>query len=64
MVNNEEFVIKVSDDISKFEHLINSYMCEMIEELKKANCTGMGGQRMLCEEIETEGEYFLNLLQF
>ena len=47
MVNNEEFVIKVSDDISKFEHLINSYMCEMIEELKKGNCTGMVGQRMV-----------------
>ena len=52
-VSNEEFVIKVSYGKDQFQDLINSYVCEMIDD-------GWTTNSVLCDDIETEVEYFLN----
>ena len=51
-VCDEEFVIKVNYDKDQFEYLIQEYVCEILEELKKKNCIGIAGPyTALCERI-------------
>ena len=61
-VNNEEFVIKVSYCKDQFEHLIQEFFKEMIEELKKSELSRhcWAAYHVLCEEIETPDKYFLH----
>ena len=64
-VNDEMFEIKVSYGKDQFEHLIQEFVQEMIEELKKSklfkHC--WAAHRILCEEVETPDEYFLHAVK-
>ena len=64
-VNDEMFEIKVSYCKDQFEHLIQEFVQEMIEELKKSklfkHCWAV--HCILCEEIETPDEYFLHAVK-
>ena len=55
-VDDESFVIKISYSKGNFEHLIQEFVCEMIDELKKSelykHC--WANHCVLCEEVEID----------
>ena len=61
-VNHEMFEIKVSYCKDQFEHLIQEFVQEMIEKLKKSKLTKYcwAVHCILCEEIEMPDQYFLH----
>ena len=52
-VCDEEFVIKVDYDKDQFEHLIQEYVCKILEELKNSELHryNWAVHRALCENI-------------
>ena len=61
-VNDEMFEIKVSYCKDQFEHLIQEFVQEMIEKLKKSKLSKYcwAVHCILCEAIETPDKYFLH----
>ena len=64
-IDDEVFVIKVSSCKDQFEHLIQEFVQEIIEELKKSELSRhcWANHCVLCEEIETPDEYFLHAVK-
>ena len=64
-VNDEVFEIKFSYCKDQFNQLIQEFVQEIIEELKKSklfkHCWAV--HCILCEEIETPDEYFLHAVK-
>ena len=58
-VDDEAFVIKISYNKDNFEYLIQKFVCEMTDELKKSELSKhcWATHRVLCEEVEND-EYF------
>ena len=61
-VCDEEFVIKVDYDKDQFEHLIQEYVCKILEELKNSELHryNWAVHRALCENIEVPDNYCLH----
>ena len=61
-VCDEELVIKVDYDKDQFEHLIQEYICKILEELRnsKLHRYNWAVHRPFCEDIQVPDNYFLH----
>ena len=55
-VDDEAFVIKISYSKDNSEHLIQEFVCDMIDELKKSELSKhcWATHHILCEEVEID----------
>ena len=55
-VNDEAFIIKISYSKDNFEHLIQEFVCEMIDELKQSELSKhcWATHRVLSEKVEID----------